>query len=697
MPQAPIPNILSILTFLPLVGAIIIMMLKRPQDLPDSHGGHDHAHDAPAEKAPVDPARKLVNTVAVGFALVNFVLSLILMGSFQSSYTNAATRNMQFMEQANWISLGKISIQYHFGVDGISLLLIVLTTFLMLLCVGFSTATKQRLKEFMVFLLFLETGMIGVFCALDLVLFYIFWEAMLIPMYFLIGIFGHERRIYAAIKFFLYTFAGSVFMLIAIVAVYQVAGTFNVLDLSNPLSAAGAKLHGYNPQMLMWMFGAFALAFMIKVPMFPFHTWLPDAHVEAPTAGSVILAGVMLKMGTYGFIRFCLPMFPAQAVQSSNIFIILAVVGIVYGSLVAAVQTDAKKLVAYSSVAHLGFAVLGIFTFTRVGMMGALLQNISHGLSTPMLFFIVGMLYERRHTRAISEFGGLKKVTPMLATMLLIATLASVAVPFFSGFVGEFPVLLGSWVSDTAGMIPTAIAATGMILSAVYMLWWFQRLMLGPVTKTANQHLPDMTRNEWLVLTPLAAMVFFLGINSTFWTSRMDSSVDALLPVAEEHISSELPIGERHNLEGLKARKEDKNHFRPAPVIPRHLTPEERSRLSPGPPAMRGGAGGGPGGSPGGGPPGGGLPGGRMGNPGGGPPGGRPGGGPGGMGGGIPGRPGGGVGGPGSTPPGGSPNGRGGGPGGPPLGGPPGNRRGEFAPEREKMRMVRLETEVHTL
>ena len=557
--MSQIPYILSILTFLPLLGAVIVMCLPRAKDLPDPHGEEDdHDHHAAPVKPIFDANRQLINGVAFTFTFVTLLLSILLFFRFDSSVFNVRGRNMQFVERADWINIGNVHIQYHMGIDGVSLLLILLTTFLMTLCVAFSFNTKVRLKEFMVFLLLLETAMVGVFCALDLVLFYFFWEAMLIPMYFLIGIFGHENRIYAAIKFFLFTFAGSVLMLIAIASIYRVTGTFDVVRLSTATSTAGHKLATLDFQALMWMFAAFSLAFMIKVPMFPFHTWLPDAHVEAPTAGSVILAGVMLKMGTYGFIRFCLPIFPAQAQAAAPVFIILAIIGIVYGSIVAAVQPDAKKLVAYSSVAHLGFVILGIFTFTRVGMMGAMLQNINHGISTPMLFFIVGMLYDRRHTRLISEYGGIKKVVPMMATMLLIATLASVAVPFFNGFVGEFPILQGSWISGNSGAWPTAIAATGMILSAVYMLWWFQRIMLGPVNNEKNRHLPDLTRTEWLVLTPLAAVIFWFGLFSGFWTHRMDNSVNLLMPLQREQIDDSLPIAAAstedrlHTLHGVK-------------------------------------------------------------------------------------------------------------------------------------------------
>src|SRR5579884_22720 len=545
--QSPIPGILSILTFLPLVGALIVMFLPRPRDLPEAHGHDAHGNpDAPTPPSVHDPARDIVNWVTLAVVLVDFLLSIVLFATFNGSYRNPATRNMQFMEDVRWITLGSLDIHYRMGVDGISLLLIVLTTFLMVPCVLFSFGVKQRLKEFMVFMLLLETGMIGVFCALDLVLFYFFWEAMLVPMYFLIGIFGHENRIYAAIKFFLFTFAGSILMLVAIIAVYQLTGSLDVIALSNHGIGPGLRLSASAPRMLMWIYAAFALAFMIKVPMFPFHTWLPDAHVEAPTAGSVLLAGVLLKMGTYGFLRFCLPLFPEQAHETAVLFIVLAIIGIIYGSIVAAVQPDAKKLVAYSSVAHLGFVILGIFTFTPVGMMGALVQNINHGISTPMLFFLVGMLYERRHTRLISEFGGLKRVVPALAAMTLLATLSSIAVPFFNGFVGEFPILLGSWVSaqtkPVGGYWSTALAATGMILSAVYMLWWFHRIMLGPITKPVNRHLPDLDLNEWFVLTPLVAIIFWVGLWSQFWTQRMDTSVRMLLPANERRLEDTLPI-----------------------------------------------------------------------------------------------------------------------------------------------------------
>ncbi len=612
MPQAP-PYILTLLTFIPLFAALILALLfKKSNDLPDEHhheGSDDDQHgEAPTDKPiPKDGRRTAINGFAIFVSVVQFALSILLFMSFNPGLNEPKTGNMQFIETADWIKLSGMNVQYKMGVDGISILLILLTTFLMLLCVMFSGATRQRHKEFMVFLLFLETGMIGVFCALDLVLFYVFWEAMLIPMYFLIGIFGHENRLYAAVKFFIYTFAGSIFMLIAIVWTYSVTKSFDLLALTDLKDPAGGGLAQYltaNPRAAIMMFGSFALAFAIKVPMFPFHTWLPDAHVEAPTAGSVILAGVMLKMGTYGFVRFCLPLFPEQSRATSGIFITLAIIGIVYGSLVAAVQTDAKKLVAYSSVAHLGFVVLGIFSFTQVGMMGALIQNINHGISTPMLFFLVGMLYDRRHTRKISEFGGLKMVTPLMATLLLIAVLSSIAVPFFNGFVGEFPILLGSFVSMKTGYWPTAIAASGMIWSAVYMLWWFQRLMLGPVTKTANRKLPDLRATEFAVLWPLAGLVFWIGLGSHFWTSRMETSVNNLIPVAADETDETLPMGQKlmaarrgeSSVQNTSQRgRSVKDQF--SDLIKQKGDPTVKSAR---PPAA-GGGGGQPGGAPGGG------------------------------------------------------------------------------------------------
>jgi NADH-quinone oxidoreductase subunit M len=394
------------------------------------------------------------------------------------------------------------------------------------LSVLYSFTVKRRIKEFMVFLLVLESAMLGVFCALDLVLFYVFWEAVLIPMYFLIGIWGHENRIYAAIKFFLYTFAGSVLMLVGIIYIYANTETFSLIALTTPGVAAAERLAGLDPQVLMWVYAAFALAFMIKVPMFPFHTWLPDAHVEAPTAGSVILAGVMLKMGVYGFIRFCFTLFPEQSIQSAPVFLTLAVIGIIYGAIVAAVQPDMKKLVAYSSVSHLGFVMLGLFSFTQLGVTGAILQSLNHGVSTGMLFFMVGMLYERRHTRAITAFGGLKRTVPLLSAFFLIALLSSVALPLTNGFVGEFTILQGSYLRY--GFQYTWIAAFGMVLSAVYMLWLFQRVFTGPVTHSENRGIPDLTVREQVVLAPLVVLVFWFGCYVKPWTDLLTGPVSNL-------------------------------------------------------------------------------------------------------------------------------------------------------------------------
>ena len=543
MPTTGNPNLLSLLTFLPLLGAIVVMCLPRPRDLSAK------ATALQDKTKPVfeDSARLLVTWTALGFTLLTFLISIGLFGLFDSHYIHAGSRNMQFVENVDWVSMGSLHIRYHMGVDGISLLLIVLTTLLMTLVTLFSFSVKDRIKEFMVFLLLLETGLIGVFCALDLVLFYFFWEAMLIPMYFLVGIFGSANRQAAALKFFLYTFAGSILMLVAIIGIYQVAGSFDVVALSDLATPAGSALRHAPPQTLIWMFAAFALAFMIKVPMFPFHSWLADTYAEAPTAGNVISSGVMVKMGTYGFLRFLLPFFPAQAHSAAPLFIGLAIVSIIYGSMIAAVQTDIKRLLAYSSLAHLGFVILGIFTFTRVGTMGAALQNINHGISTPMLFFLVGMLAERGGSRWIADYGGLKKVVPMLATMLLIATLSSLAVPFFNGFTGEFPILLGSWISGTTnqfgGYWPTALAGTGMILSAVYLLWWYQRLMLGVVKKPELRRFPDLTRTEWAVLLPLAGVIFWFGLGSHFWTQRMETAINTLIPAGTESLipASDVP------------------------------------------------------------------------------------------------------------------------------------------------------------
>ena len=544
MPSFLEDHILSLLTFLPAIGALVIMLfLPRPDDVAEPKSATRNAPDAAA--IPADGKRAAIINVAKFVTLVNFLLAILLMATYHSmnpsQYTVGPGSQMRYMEIQPWLSIGNIHVSYRMGVDGIGLLLILLTTFLITLCAVFSSNRTERVKEYMVFLLLLESGIIGIFCALDLILFYVFWEAMLIPMYFLIGIFGNARRGFAAAKFFVFQFGGSILMLVAIAATYNYAGTLNLLELADPLTKANAALHGVSPQILMYLFAAFALAFMVKTPLVPIHTWLPDTIAEAPTVVSVFLSG---EVAIYGFVRFCLPLFPQQAQNAAPLFITLSIIGIIYGSIIAAVQTDSYRLIAYSSIAHIGFVVLGIFSFTRIGMMGALIQNINHGISAAMLLFIVGMLNDRRRTRQISQFGGLKKAMPNLATMLLIATLSGLAVPFFNGFVGEFTIMQGAWISSGVGYGPTALAATGTILSAVYMLWWFQRLMLGPVTREENKNLPDLTRSEWMVLLPLAGMIFWIGTGSAFWTKRMTAPVNAIVPLEIEaaNLNPRLPM-----------------------------------------------------------------------------------------------------------------------------------------------------------
>jgi NADH-quinone oxidoreductase subunit M len=463
-------------------------------------------------------AQKLL---ALAVTTAAFVLSLALVTGFQP------VPNMQFEETHAW--LPAYGISYHVGVDGISLWLVILTTFLTpLALLGSWSSIDRRVREFNVFMLLLEAAMVGVFVALDLFLFYVFWEAMLIPMYFLIGIWGHERRIYAAVKFFLYTMAGSVLMLVAFIVVYKVSG-------ARSFDLAALLARPIDPSLQMWLFGAFALAFAIKVPMFPFHTWLPDAHVEAPTAGSVILAGVLLKMGGYGFLRLAIPLFPAAAQRFAPWIGLLAVIGIVYGALVSMVQPDLKKLVAYSSVSHLGFVMLGIASFTTTAVVGAVYQMLNHGISTGALFFIVGMLYDRRHTRAIADFGGLKAVMPWFSAVFLLVCLSSIAVPGFNGFVGEFLILLGSWGSSwmAHSSALTAVAVLGVILAAAYVLWMVQRVLYGELANPENRALPDLRMREAFVLVPLVVLALFMGVASPLFTRQIEPTVLALIEQAK--------------------------------------------------------------------------------------------------------------------------------------------------------------------
>jgi NADH-quinone oxidoreductase subunit M len=479
---------------LPVAGALLLLFLR----------GRD-------ETAP------LARRVALVVSVLVFAETLLLWTQFDSS-----SADFQFVERYAWIPA--FGISYAVGVDGISLFLLVLTGFLTpiaLLSSWESVHTKTR--AFCIIILLLESAMMGVFVSLDLFLFYIFWDAMLIPMYFLIGIWGYDRRVYAAVKFILYTLAGSVLMLLAILGLAALHSTvtgrysFDLLAL-NTLEIS--------PYLQFWFFLAFALAFAIKVPLFPFHTWLPDAHVEAPTAGSVILAGVLLKMGTYGLVRFAFPLFPLAAVFFAPYLASLAVVGIIYGALVAMVQPDLKKLVAYSSVSHLGFVVLGIAAMNLQGVQGAVYQMLSHGVSTGGLFLIVGMLSDRRHTRLIAEFGGLKKVAPRFVAVFLLVTLSSIGLPGLNGFVGEFLILLGAFTWDPRFAV---LAATGIVLSAVYMLWMFQRVNYGPVTSEKNLALPDLAPREWAVLAPIAAVVVVMGVLPNVFLRPMESSIERLL------------------------------------------------------------------------------------------------------------------------------------------------------------------------
>jgi NADH-quinone oxidoreductase subunit M len=484
--------LLTAVTFFPLAGAVLLLGIPRAQD-------------------------EVVKRAALLISLVEFAISLPLFIWFDEG-----AAGMQFVEQAPWIP--GWGIQYSVGIDGISLLLIILTTLLTVLCILSSWRTIERMvKEYMIAFLILETGMIGVLCSLDLVLFYVFWEVTLIPMYLIIGVWGGPRRIYAAIKFFLYTMAGSVLMLVAIIALYFLHGkatgvyTFDLLKLYQTILP---------PHTQYLMFAAFGLAFAIKVPMFPFHTWLPDAHVEAPTAGSVILAGILLKLGTYGFMRFAIPLFPVAAYKAIPLISVLALIGIIYGALVSMMQTDLKKLVAFSSVSHLGFVMLGMFAFTVQGVQGSVYQMINHGVSTGALFWIVGMIYERRHTRQIADFGGLAGVMPVFATCFMIVTLSSIALPGTNGFVGEFLILLGTF---KAHPVYGVIGATGVILAAAYMLWMFQRVMFGAVRHEENRVLKDLNLREIITLAPLICLIIWMGVFPQFFFKKMDLSVQQYL------------------------------------------------------------------------------------------------------------------------------------------------------------------------
>jgi NADH-quinone oxidoreductase subunit M len=489
--------LLTIVTFFPLLGVALILLLK-------PFGRESNV---------------AIRRIALLASVVTFLLSLLVLLNYDR--TNPG---LQLPHQVSWIP--QWGIQYYLAVDGISILMLLLTTFITPLAIysSFSSIQKQE-KQYYIFLLLLQVAMVGVFLAQDLFLFFIFWEFTLVPMYFLIGIWGGARRVYASIKFFLYTMAGSLLMLLAILYMGITNGTFAVPEL-----VAGREAFAGVQNMLFW---GFAIALAVKVPLFPFHSWLPDAHTEAPTAGSIILAGVLLKMGTYGFMRFNLPLFPEASIQFAPAIAVLAIIGIIYGAIVSFAQTDVKKLVAYSSVSHLGFVMLGIFSLNEAGLQGAILQGVNHGLSTGALFFLVGVLYERRHTRQMSDYGGVWVAMPIFSVMSLIIILSSMGLPGLNGFVGEFTILLGS-MGATAALGPnawiyTAFATSGVILAAVYLLWMFQRVFMGPLDKPENQALKDVNGREIAIMVAFLIFIFWIGILPSGWFGLMDSAVAGLV------------------------------------------------------------------------------------------------------------------------------------------------------------------------
>ncbi len=507
-------NLLAILILLPVVGAVLTLahQMFRKQE-------------------------SQLKWVTLGFTILNFLISLVLL----SKSAIAGPGGFFFEKNVPWIKA--INTNYHVGVDGLSLWLVILTTFIMPIAV-ISTwhAVEKRPTAFYIFLLLLESAMIGVFVSLDLLVFYLFFEASLIPMFFLIGIWGGENRIYAAVKFFIFTALGSLLMLVAIIALYYIyadqtglGGSFDFVSILNAMKAGNLILA---PQAGMLLFLAFAIAFAIKVPLFPFHTWLPDAHTEAPTAGSVILAAVLLKMGTYGLMRFNFALFPDQSRETAWIFITLAIIGIIYGALVAMVQPDVKRLVAYSSVAHMGFVILGMFSFTEAGMQGALYTMLSHGVTTGALFLLVGFIYERRHTREITQFGGLANVMPIYATLFVITTMASVGLPFLNGFVGEFLIMVGMFQSHALdavtllnwnwNYVATMLAGTGVIFAAVYLLWMVQRVFFGKVTNDKNKTLADLSWREIGLMIPLLFLMAYMGVFPKPFLQRSQESVKAI-------------------------------------------------------------------------------------------------------------------------------------------------------------------------
>ena len=487
--------ILSVLIFFPLLGVLTILIVGRN-----------------------DGRENEIKQIALWTSIITMLIAVVVLLSY-----NKSVAGLQLVDRFDWIPF--LNIQYFVGVDGISILMILLTGFISVIAIMASwTAIDKQIKMYYIFMLLLEIGMMGVFLAQDLFLFYIFWEFTLIPMYFLIGIWGGSERVYASIKFFLYTMAGSLLMLLAILYMGITNHTFSVPDLIAGREAfAGAQ---------NILFIGFAIAFAIKVPIFPFHSWLPDAHTQAPTAGSIVLAGVLLKMGTYGFIRFNLPLFPEASFTYAPAIAVLAIIGIIYGALVSFPQKDVKKLVAYSSISHLGFVMLGIFSLNAAGLEGAILQGVNHGLSTGALFFLVGVIYEQRHTREMSEFGGLWKVVPLFTALSLVVVLSSMGLPGLNGFVGEFSILLGSMGAPSLGGHPwiyTAFATTGVILAAVYLLWMFQSVFMGAMKNPKNEKLRDVNKRELAIFIAFLVFIVWIGIQPSPYFNLMDSTVANLV------------------------------------------------------------------------------------------------------------------------------------------------------------------------
>ncbi|MCS7072928.1 MAG: NADH-quinone oxidoreductase subunit M [Bacteroidia bacterium] len=514
MEKETVSALLNVLIFLPLLGIPFILLAQE----------------------------KLAKTFALVFSLIPFGLSLLIYSEYlKISTLENATDGYVFQTSLHWLGMAfggqwatSYDIKFITGVDGISIYLVLLTTFLFPLSIWFSwTSISSKEKAYYALLLLLEAGVLGVFLSLDLILFYVFFEVGLIPMYFLIGIWGGKNSTYAAVKFFLYTLVGSFMTLIAILYLGSYAGdavnsgvfTSDLFKIQKTTIPADIQA---------WLFWGFALSFLIKVPVFPVHTWLPDAHVQAPTAGSVILAGVLLKMGTYGLVRFCLPLFPVASVQFAPLVCTLGVIGITYGAMACMVQTDVKKLIAYSSVAHMGFVVLGIFAMTPEALSGSVLQMINHGISTPALFFLIGMIYDRRHSREIADFQGIAKQLPIFTLFFMIATMSSIGLPGLNGFVGEFLILLGSYSSKVISGGYAIISATGVIIAAVYMLWMFRRVMFGELDKQENKELTDLTKTEVAILVPLVILMFVIGFHATPFLKEIGKSSDVIVQTVLE-------------------------------------------------------------------------------------------------------------------------------------------------------------------